>query len=344
MAIPLSKQKLSADYGVTLSRGAAPQLADGTKVGGTTLTAAKFTAYDAALAGVVPVASAVYDAVTDFTAGAATVPDEVRGVTVDITDGNTALTLTLPTGATNLGDVLTLTVDLDGANPGTLDVVCGGSVTLPSITNGQHTFHCTGTGIWKPMRNAAEILALQSDVEALETSVDTAGTGLLDRTTALETYVDALQPVTAITITDITTAHEAYTVPDRVSALILNDENTILEDQIDAVITLPTGANNIGQKIGISVTLGSDANKHTVNVYLGSINGTLVNLADGNYGFYCIAAGQWTRELVPTSGGLTDFGPNTFVSGDISAYNETAFKALLTACAKAGIIADTTTT
>ncbi len=319
MAKPLSLRTLSSLYGVHLTRGNPPALEDGTTIGGTQLTAEKFTAYDAAIAGVVSVSSVVYDAVADFTDGAATVPDEVRGVTVDITDGNTALTLTLPTGATNLGDVLTLTVDLDGANPGTLDVVCGGSVTLPSITNGQHTFHCTGTGIWKPMRNAAEILALQSDV-------------------------DALQPVTAITITDITTAHEAYTVPDRVSALILNDENTILEDKINAVITLPTGANNIGQKIGISVALGSDANKHTVNVYLGSINGTLVNLADGTYAFYCIAAGQWARELVPTSSGLTDFGPNTFVSGDISSYNATTFKAVLTALEKAGIIADLTTT
>ena len=215
MAIPLSKQKLSADYGVTLSRGAAPQLADGTKVGGTTLTAAKFTAYDAALAGVVPVASAVYDAVTDFTNGAATVANEVRGVTVDITNANTALTLTLPTGANNLGDVLTLTVALDGANPGTLAVVCGGGVTLSGVLNGQYTFHCTGTGVWKPLAR------------------NNVGLGKI-------TY-DAVGDFTA----------GAATVPDMYGCAVVDITNA----KTALTLTLPTGLSNLGRFMTVFVAL-----------------------------------------------------------------------------------------
>jgi hypothetical protein len=121
------------------------------------------------LSGLVAVASVTY-AKTDFPGNAKTVPDEVRGVTVSAAEANAVLVLTLPTGASNLGDVLTLTVSLTGNTPGSLNVVYGGG-TLTAVANGQHTFHCTAPGVWKPMRNAAEIVALQ-------TTIDTAGVGL----------------------------------------------------------------------------------------------------------------------------------------------------------------------
>jgi len=359
MAIPLSKRKLSADYGITLSPGNPPALKDGTTIGGTALTAAKFTAYDAAVAGLAPATSVTYNKAS-FTGSPLkkTVPDEVRGVTVAAASANAVLELTLPTGATNLGDVLTLTVSLTEANPGSLNVVYGAG-TLTAVANGQHTFHCTGTGVWKPMRNAAEILALQA-------TVDTAVTGLsavvADHTTKIGTYtggsltnvaadVGALQtaatnltPVTMLTIDAMTTeAHAAYTIPNRVSLLILSDENTVEGDKVTSNITLPSGAYNIGQRIAIQIALGADQYKHVVNLVLGG-GTTLSDVADGSYAFYCIAAGVWVRELVPQSGALTEFGPGAEVTGDISSYNETAFKALLTACEKAGIIADTTTT
>jgi len=318
MAIPLSKRKLSADYGITLSSGNAPALADGTTVGGTALTAAKFAAYDVAVAGLAPATSVTYNKAS-FTGSPLkkTVPDEVRGVTVAAASANAVLELTLPTGATNLGDVLTLTVSLTEANPGSLNVVYGGG-TLTAVANGQHTFHCTGTGVWKPMRNAAEILALQA-----------AATNLT--------------PVTMLTIDAMTTeAHAAYTIPNRVSLLILSDANEVELDKVTSNITLPSGAYNIGQRIAIRVALGADQYKHVVNLVLGG-GTTLSDVADGGYAFYCIATGVWVRELVAQSGALTEFGPGAEVTGALSSEDKTIIKTLLTACAKAGIITDSTT-
>ena len=355
---PISLRMLSSLYGLFLTRGNPPALADGTTVGGTALTAAKFAAYDVAVAGLAPATSVTYNKAS-FTGSPLkkTVPDEVRGVTVAAASANAVLELTLPTGATNLGDVLTLTVSLTEANPGSLNVVYGAG-TLTAVANGQHTFHCTGTGVWKPMRNAAEILALQATVDTAETGLSAV---VADHTTKIGTYaggglsniaadVGALQtaatnltPVTMLTIDAMTTeAHADYTIPNRVSLLILSDENTVEGTKVTSDITLPSGAYNIGQRIAIQVALGADQYKHVVNLVLGG-GTTLSNVADGNYSFYCVAAGLWARELATQSNALTDFGPGAAVTGELASTDKTIIKALLTACAKAGIITDSTT-
>ena len=351
MAIPLSKRKLSADYGITLSSGNPPALKDGTTIGGAPITAA-------ALETLVPVTSVTYNKASF--AGSPlkkTAPDEVRGITVAASSANAVLELTLPTGAGNLGDVLTLTVALTEANPGSLNVVYGGG-TLTAVANGQHTFHCTGTGVWKPMRNAAEILALQATVDTAETGLSAV---VADHTTKIGTYtggslsniaadVGALQtaatnltPVTALTIDAMTVvAHTTYTIPNRVSVLLLTDANEVAEDKVTSTMTLPTGAYNIGARIGIHVSLGVHGNKHVLNLVLGG-GTTLSDVADGEYAFCCIATGVWARELVAQSGALTDFGPGAAVTGELASTDKTIIKALLTACAKAGIITDSTT-
>lgn len=418
MAIPLSTRKLSADYGVTLTRGSAPALADGATIGGTAITAAALAAIESKLGTLVPITSVTYNKAS-FTGSPLkkTAPDEVRGITVAAASANAVLELTLPTGAGNLGDVLTLTVALTEANPGSLNVVYGGG-TLTAVANGQHTFHCTGTGVWLPMRNAAEILALQAlapvasavydavgdfstgaatvadqvrgvlvditDANTALTLTLPTGAGNLGNVLTLTVALDGTTPgslavvcgggatlsavqngtysfqctgtgvwkaitydlygANIVTVSDVTGAYTAYTIPDRINTFVLSDSNTVEGDKVAAVITLPTGAMNVGKTIRIAVYLGNDAQKHTLNIVLGTLSGTLTNLANGVYKFRCHTTGEWTRELTAQYGALTDFGPGAAVTGDISTYQETAFKALLTACAKAGIIADNTTT
>lgn len=313
MAIPLSTRKLSADYGVTLTRGNAPALADGATIGGTAITAASLAAIESKLGTLVPITSVTYDAVTDFTVGAATVANEVRGVTVDITDGDTALTLTLPTGAGNLGDVLTLTVDLDGTTPGTLDVVCSDTLTLSSVANGQYTFHCTDTATWTP-------LAYEKSL------VDTAGVAM-----------NMAAPKDAAWVL----ANGTYTIPDKQAGLYIHSDST---DANNCVVTLPTGAECVGDGCLVIVNCDGAGTPDTVDIVVNPSQ-TMTDVENGNYAFTCLATGYWGRVIAPQGDATeTDFGPGTSITGDISAYNETTLKAILTALVAAGICADDTTT
>ena len=261
---------------------------------------------------VTPVAAETYDAVTDFTSDAATVGSNVVAVSVDITDLTDDLVLTLPTNPKNIGNTLTLVVALDGTVTGKLDVVMSATVTAEEVENGKYLFQCIAPGTW------TEVGGCQA--------------------------IQELLGVTAGLVTAAPTAYTAYTIPDQTSALAFGHKNTDAGTKVEVVLTLPTGAECIGKTIGLTLDLGDNGEKHTVDVVLGSAYGTLTTLDNGMYSFYCMAAGDWTRLLAPQSGALSDFGPGTSITGNTSAYNEDLLLLIIDALENAGICSDGTTT
>ena len=76
---------------------------------------------------------------------AVTVPDNTPYVTVSITADDGTIELTLPTGASNVGRLLALSVDISGST--TLDVHTGVAEET-SIPNGSYLYYCVGEGTW----------------------------------------------------------------------------------------------------------------------------------------------------------------------------------------------------
>ena len=76
---------------------------------------------------------------------AVTVPDNTPYVTVSITADDGTIELTLPTGASNVGRLLALSVDISGST--TLDVHTGVAEET-SIPNGTYLYYCVGEGTW----------------------------------------------------------------------------------------------------------------------------------------------------------------------------------------------------
>ena len=76
---------------------------------------------------------------------AVTVPDNTPYVTVSITADDGTIELTLPTGASNVGRLLALNVDISGST--TLDVHTGVAEET-SIPNGSYLYYCIGEGTW----------------------------------------------------------------------------------------------------------------------------------------------------------------------------------------------------
>jgi len=76
---------------------------------------------------------------------AVTVPDNTPYVNVSITADDGTIELTLPTGASNVGRLLALNVDISGST--TLDVHTGFAEET-SIPNGSYLYYCVGEGAW----------------------------------------------------------------------------------------------------------------------------------------------------------------------------------------------------
>jgi len=76
---------------------------------------------------------------------AVTVPDNTPYVNVSITADDGTIELTLPTGASNVGRLLALSVDISGST--TLDVHTGMAVET-SIPNGSYLYYCVEEGTW----------------------------------------------------------------------------------------------------------------------------------------------------------------------------------------------------
>lgn len=76
---------------------------------------------------------------------AITVPDNTPYVNITITADDDTIELTLPTGASNIGRLIAVTVDITGTT--TLDVHTGVAEET-SIPNGTYLYYCVGEGTW----------------------------------------------------------------------------------------------------------------------------------------------------------------------------------------------------
>ena len=76
---------------------------------------------------------------------AITVPDNTPYVKIKITADDDTIELTLPTGASNIGRLIAVTVDITGTT--TLDIHTGVAEET-SIPNGIYLYYCTGEGTW----------------------------------------------------------------------------------------------------------------------------------------------------------------------------------------------------
>ena len=264
-----------------------------------------------------PVAGVTYDDDTDFTDGAATVADNVAYVYVHITDSAAENVLTLPTGAENLGKDLILYVNntYDG---GSLDVVMAPGVTAEDVENGKYHFNCIDTATWTEVGDCKAIQEL------------------------LFTGMPAAKDAAWVA------ANATFTIPDKQAGLIIVSTNDTATHNTGLI--LPTGAECVGDLCTISVACGG-THADTVDIYLGTINGTLEDVDNGTYLFACMAEGQWARLPVGQSNALTDWGPGTAITGDLSAEGEgdalDEIKGILAdvlgALENAGIIANNTT-
>jgi hypothetical protein len=198
-----------------------------------------------------------------------TVPDQVVKVTVTLTSNDNTLILALPTGPTNVSNPLVLDVAItaDGGTKTKIDVVLSDSLTVSDAANGKYILFCAEEGVWIYVEQSSQIDGLLTDVAALET-----------KTTYLATKA--------------ITAHAAsVTIPDLTAyvTLIYTSSNAATQ-----VVTLPTGAVNVGHTIYVKVAItGTD----DVDLVIGGGQGNIETLQNCVMAFDCIAAGHWMSRL-----------------------------------------------
>lgn len=76
---------------------------------------------------------------------AITVPDNTPYVNITITADDDTIELTLPTGVSNIGRLIAVTVDITGTT--TLDIHTGAAEET-GAANGSYLYYCIGEGIW----------------------------------------------------------------------------------------------------------------------------------------------------------------------------------------------------
>ena len=78
---------------------------------------------------------------------AITVPDNTPYVNITITADDDTIELTLPTGASNIGRLIAVTVDITGTT--TLDIHTGAAEEKETgVANGGYLYYCVGEGAW----------------------------------------------------------------------------------------------------------------------------------------------------------------------------------------------------
>ena len=120
-----------------------PRFVRGVVIGDTDLTATELTNIKADIIDLQ--AAAALEITEKPNPLAVTVPDNTPYVNVSITADDGTIELTLPTGASNVGRLLALSVDISGST--TLDVHTGMAVET-SIPNGSYLYYCIWEGIW----------------------------------------------------------------------------------------------------------------------------------------------------------------------------------------------------